>query len=165
MSVRFGDGPANGMEAASGALVGGGVAGPRSGARAANAVLFGGAASSLGGAAGMPKGAGVIVITRPVSDPVPEAAAGDLPFDFLRSVTVITGSTPLSDARAGAGAEAILSGNGNGRRRLSIGPGGGDHRRTLLGQPRRNRAPDALRGTGDERDLSSHRHPPIRMSR
>src|SRR5260370_30985014 len=77
-SVRSGDRPTNGMEAARGALVGGGVAGPRSGARAAT-VFSGGADGASGGGAGVPKGAGVIVTTSPVSVPVPGDAA-DLPF-------------------------------------------------------------------------------------
>src|SRR3984893_13158434 len=87
-SVRSGDRPTNGMEAARGALVGGGVAGPRPGATAAT--VFSGGAGATGGAAGVPKGLAFIVMTSPVAVPVP--GAGDLPFDFRRSITVITGS-------------------------------------------------------------------------
>src|ERR1700730_17302488 len=139
-SVRSGDRPTNGMEAARGALVGGGVAGPRSGATAAT--VFSGGAGSSGGGAGAPKGAGVIVMTSPVSVPVP--GAGDLPFDFRRSMTVITGNSPPNSgggADSGVGwPSARLRGGslwgetsspgpaargGTARRRLSIGAGGG----------------------------------------
>src|SRR5260370_24032773 len=122
-SVRSGDRPTNGMEAARGALVGGGVAGARSGARAA--MVFSGGAGSLVGGAGAPKGAGLIVMTSPVSVPVP--GAGDLPFDFRRSVTVIAGSCPPNSAGGGAvsgiGWPSLRKGIAS--RRLSIGPGGG----------------------------------------
>src|SRR4029077_16527211 len=122
-SVRSGDRPTHGIDAARGDFVGGAVGGSSFAAKAAT--TWGGCGGSSSGGGAAPKGAGVMVITRLVSVPVSPGAEGDLPFDLRRSVTVITGSAAPSEVVEGAGSAAMLASRGMARRRLSIGPGGG----------------------------------------